>query len=111
MLSDFLCDGDHARLFLHELKAWLRSPARTLEVWDREVKYPDVGGKRVREEERIDREEEGVGVAEEEEEKEEDEERRRRTVEKGTSWEDEGGDHWRPSSGSGREKRRRRVRA
>ncbi|KAK4462556.1 E3 ubiquitin-protein ligase [Cladorrhinum samala] len=107
MLSDFLCDGDHARLFLHELKAWLRSPARTLEVWDREVKYPDVGRKRIREGERTDRAQGG-----EEQKKEEDEEARRRTVERGTSWEDEGGDHWRPGSGNGGEKRkRRRVRA
>ncbi|KAB5518683.1 hypothetical protein GE09DRAFT_1044529 [Coniochaeta sp. 2T2.1] len=53
MLSDFL-GRDSARLFLHELRGWLRSPCLTLEAWDRGVQYPDpdhdrdtrVGGKR-----------------------------------------------------------------
>ncbi|KAH8903264.1 hypothetical protein BR93DRAFT_902133, partial [Coniochaeta sp. PMI_546] len=40
MLADFL-GRDSARLFLHELRAWLRSPCLSLEAWDREVQYPD----------------------------------------------------------------------
>jgi hypothetical protein len=32
-----------ARLLLHELQAWLRSPYATLEVWDRHVQYVDNG--------------------------------------------------------------------
>lgn len=39
MLADFL-GRDHARLFLHELRNWLRSPAHSLVAWDKEVKYP-----------------------------------------------------------------------
>lgn len=41
MLADFL-GKDAARLFLHELRAWLRSPYGTLEAWDRAVQYPEV---------------------------------------------------------------------
>ena len=41
MLADFL-GRDHARLFLHELRSWLRSPAHSLVAWDKEVKYPTV---------------------------------------------------------------------
>ncbi|KAF2234722.1 hypothetical protein EV356DRAFT_523554 [Viridothelium virens] len=39
MLQEFL-GRDSARLFLHELGAWLRSPYMTLEHWDRAVQYP-----------------------------------------------------------------------
>ncbi|KAK0649389.1 hypothetical protein B0T16DRAFT_294853, partial [Cercophora newfieldiana] len=39
MLSGFL-GRDNARLFLHELRNWLRSPCQSLAVWDREVQYP-----------------------------------------------------------------------
>lgn len=38
MLAEFLGD-DRARLFLHELNAWLRSPYTELEAWDRHVRY------------------------------------------------------------------------
>ena len=38
MLQDFL-GRDNTRLFLHELKAWLRSPYTKLEDWDRHVQY------------------------------------------------------------------------
>lgn len=38
MLSDFL-GRDNTRLFLHELRSWLRSPYMQLESWDREVQY------------------------------------------------------------------------
>lgn len=38
MLQEFL-GRDNTRLFLHELKAWLRSPYETLEDWDRHVQY------------------------------------------------------------------------
>lgn len=39
LLCDFL-GRDNARLFLHELLAWLRSPYASLEDWDRHVQYP-----------------------------------------------------------------------
>jgi hypothetical protein len=38
LLTDFL-GRDNARLFLHELEAWLRSPFETLANWDRNVQY------------------------------------------------------------------------
>ena len=38
MLQEFL-GRDNTRLFLHELKAWLRSPYITLDDWDRHVQY------------------------------------------------------------------------
>ena len=38
LLKDFI-GRDEARLFLHELGAWLRSPYVTLEDWDRNVQY------------------------------------------------------------------------
>ncbi|KHN97334.1 RING finger domain protein [Metarhizium album ARSEF 1941] len=38
MLSDFL-GRDNTQLFLHELRAWLRSPFTKLEDWDRAVQY------------------------------------------------------------------------
>lgn len=40
MLSEFL-GRDSARLFLHELRSWLRSPYGSLEAWDRHVQYPE----------------------------------------------------------------------
>lgn len=39
LLRDFL-GRDNARLFLHELLAWLRSPYTSLEDWDGHVQYP-----------------------------------------------------------------------
>ncbi|PWY87979.1 RING finger domain protein [Aspergillus sclerotioniger CBS 115572] len=42
LLRDFIGRGN-ARLFLHELQAWLRSPYSSLEDWDRNVQYEDVG--------------------------------------------------------------------
>lgn len=38
MLQEFL-GRENTQLFLHELKAWLRSPYMTLEDWDRHVQY------------------------------------------------------------------------
>ncbi|EFX00979.1 ring finger domain containing protein [Grosmannia clavigera kw1407] len=38
LLRDFL-GRDCARLFLHELRSWLRSPYLTLDSWDRHVQY------------------------------------------------------------------------
>jgi hypothetical protein len=38
LLTDFL-GRDHARVFLHELEAWLRSPYEHLKDWDRAVQY------------------------------------------------------------------------
>ena len=38
MLQDFI-GRENTQLFLHELKAWLRSPFMTLEDWDRHVQY------------------------------------------------------------------------
>ncbi|KAJ5220360.1 hypothetical protein N7468_009564 [Penicillium chermesinum] len=40
LLRDFI-GRDNARLFLHELLAWLRSPYTSLENWDRHVQYPE----------------------------------------------------------------------
>ena len=40
LLKDFL-GTDDARLFLHELGAWLRSPYVALEDWDRNVQYAE----------------------------------------------------------------------
>ncbi|CAM1509083.1 Fc.00g028220.m01.CDS01 [Cosmosporella sp. VM-42] len=40
MLADFL-GRDNTRLFLHELRAWLRSPYTKLADWDRAVQYDD----------------------------------------------------------------------
>ena len=42
MLAEFL-GRDNAQLFLHELRAWLRSPYTELEGWDRHVQYPEPG--------------------------------------------------------------------
>jgi len=38
LLTDFL-GRENARLFIHELQAWLRSPYERLEDWDRNVQY------------------------------------------------------------------------
>ena len=42
LLQEFL-GRDNARLFLHELQAWLRSPYNSLEDWDRAVQYDEQG--------------------------------------------------------------------
>ncbi|KAK8222125.1 hypothetical protein M8818_000295 [Zalaria obscura] len=42
MLQEFL-GRENARLFLHELEQWLRSPYERLEDWDRHVQYPRQG--------------------------------------------------------------------
>lgn len=44
LLRDFL-GRDNARLFLHELSSWLRSPYMSLEDWDRNVQYEDTVGR------------------------------------------------------------------
>lgn len=40
LLQEFL-GRDNARLFLHELNSWLRSPYTSLADWDRNVQYKD----------------------------------------------------------------------
>lgn len=45
MISDFL-GRDNTKLFLHELRAWLRSPFTKLEDWDRAVQYDEAVGSR-----------------------------------------------------------------
>ena len=40
LVAEFLGRED-ARLFLHELEAWLRSPYSRLDDWDRKVQYSD----------------------------------------------------------------------
>lgn len=40
LLEDFL-GMEEAKLFLHELRAWLRSPYIALEDWDRHVQYSE----------------------------------------------------------------------
>ncbi|KAK3720622.1 hypothetical protein LTR37_003671 [Vermiconidia calcicola] len=42
LLADYL-GRDNARLLLHELEAWLRSPYTALEAWDRHAQYADGG--------------------------------------------------------------------
>jgi hypothetical protein len=42
LLQEFLGRAN-ARLFLHELHAWLRSPYNSLEDWDRAVQYDEAG--------------------------------------------------------------------
>jgi len=42
LVAEFL-GRESARLFLHELEAWLRSPYERLEDWDRWVQYADPG--------------------------------------------------------------------
>jgi hypothetical protein len=42
MLQEFL-GRENTRLFLHELRAWLRSPYMSLEDWDRAVQYAQPG--------------------------------------------------------------------
>lgn len=44
MLADFL-GRDNTKLFLHELRAWLRSPFTKLEDWDRAVQYEQSGSR------------------------------------------------------------------
>lgn len=41
MLQEFL-GRENTRLFLHELRAWLRSPYTSLDDWDRHVQYSDI---------------------------------------------------------------------
>ena len=43
MLAEYL-GRENSRLVLHELEAWLRSPFKRLEEWDREVQYADSDG-------------------------------------------------------------------
>lgn len=45
LLEEFIGRGN-ARLFLHELQSWLRSPYNTLFDWDRHVQYEDTVGRR-----------------------------------------------------------------
>jgi hypothetical protein len=42
MLQEFL-GRENTRLFLHEMRAWLRSPFVNLEDWDRNVQYNESG--------------------------------------------------------------------
>ncbi|KAI4151439.1 MAG: hypothetical protein L6R39_002037 [Caloplaca ligustica] len=44
MLQEFL-GRENTQLFLHELKAWLRSPYTSLEDWDRHVQYGEDPGR------------------------------------------------------------------
>ena len=46
MLQEFL-GRDTTRLFLHELRAWLRSPYISLEDWDRHVQYDEAASSSV----------------------------------------------------------------
>lgn len=42
LIQEFL-GRDNTRLFLHEMRAWLRSPYTNLEDWDRNVQYSEPG--------------------------------------------------------------------
>jgi hypothetical protein len=48
MLQEFL-GRENTKLFLHELRAWLRSPYTSLEDWDRHVQYNEGSGKDINE--------------------------------------------------------------
>ncbi|KAK4107400.1 hypothetical protein N656DRAFT_785304 [Canariomyces notabilis] len=101
LLADFL-GRDHARLFLHELRCWLRSPCGSLAAWDREVQYPDPNVRRPRsghdhedddddDDERVEREDLPGGTG------------------PGTSWRDRsGGDHWRAAARDAHHRGRKR---
>jgi hypothetical protein len=91
LLSEFL-GRDSARLFLHELRAWLRSPCGSLEAWDRVVQYPDPEGEGSGRKRRSDGEDDGT---------------RREEREPGKRIR---GDYWRPSHRR-YEKRRREERS
>ena len=109
-MADFL-GREHARLFLHELRCWLRSPAQGLAAWDREVQYPDVDSAQSMRR-RMGAEDGGEGQAKEEEGEEERRDGesgrgrdRKRNRGKGMSWRDrDGGDHWR-RGGEGKRRR------
>ncbi|KAK3290638.1 uncharacterized protein B0H64DRAFT_420829 [Chaetomium fimeti] len=108
MLADFLGGAAAARLFLHELRSWLRSPAAGLAAWDREVQYP------AREARDRDRDRgRGRGSADEGvEEGGDDDDDRGGAGEDGLggrSWRDRGGDHWRAGAyvGEGGKRKRR----
>lgn len=96
MLADFL-GRDSARLFLHELRAWLRSPCLSLEAWDRSVQYPDPdagrGKKRGREEDEAETQGRDEGRGTEREGREGDGRRK--------------GDYWRPGYRRYESRRRR----
>ncbi|KAK3904672.1 hypothetical protein C8A05DRAFT_13465 [Staphylotrichum tortipilum] len=105
MLADFL-GREHARLFLHELRSWLRSPAQSLAAWDREVQYPEP------EAEPEDESEVGRGIETETGPSGGGSGSGRAGYESGEggrSWRDRGGDHWRAGPYPGeRGKRKRR---
>jgi hypothetical protein len=42
LLADYL-GRENARLLFHELEAWLRSPYKALDAWDRHVQYTEDG--------------------------------------------------------------------
>jgi hypothetical protein len=46
LLQEFL-GRENTRLFLHELRAWLRSPFTELKDWDRNVQYADPGERNI----------------------------------------------------------------
>lgn len=47
MLQEFL-GRENTQLFLHELKAWLRSPYTSLDDWDRHVQYGETPSRELR---------------------------------------------------------------
>jgi hypothetical protein len=116
MLADFLGGASAARLFLHELRSWLRSPAVGLAAWDREVQYPAArreaedgegegrSGRRRTSSVGRSHGEGGSdrGRGDEEERGGVDEDGR------GRSWRDRGGDHWRAGAYAGERGKRKR---
>ncbi|KAK5661756.1 hypothetical protein OQA88_9857 [Cercophora sp. LCS_1] len=93
MLSDFL-GRNHTRLFLHELRNWLRSPSQSLIAWDREVKYDENQNPRVGPDDNaISDERPGQRYSE-------------RSEEQSSLRREGGGDYWR-ASGSDRKRRHR----
>ncbi|KAL2157024.1 hypothetical protein VTH06DRAFT_8314 [Thermothelomyces fergusii] len=106
MLADFLGRA-HARLFLHELRSWLRSPAPGLAAWDREVQYPEPAARRAppdvvsRGESESESESPVAGDDDDDDDDDGEDER-------GTWWRDRGGDHWVAHASRLRGKKRKR---
>lgn len=89
MLADFL-GRDNTRLFLHELRAWLRSPFTKLTDWDRAVQYDETPTN--------DSQGRDGGTAS----------GRQGVSETGTRFSKRGGDFYRPSGGRSHSRRRNR---
>ncbi|KAK4237563.1 hypothetical protein C8A03DRAFT_44579 [Achaetomium macrosporum] len=98
MLADFL-GRENARLFLHELRSWLRSPAASLAAWDREVRYPELTGNG---NSTVSARRGSISRDDEGEDQDQDQaEGGGSSARGGASWRDRAGDHWRAGCQTG----------